>query len=714
MLATAATAGMRSETDGGTTTPSVDTGSALVVLKGDPLATSEKTKPANGKKIDFNSTAVKNYRAQLSAQRNDFKQWLRANTSGAQVTGEFDIALNAVGVKLNGTTLGTIASAPMVASAQLQAIYRPLAHQDPDLQLIHAFEAWQVAGGSPAAKGDGVKVAIVDTGIDVTHPCFNDAGYPSQQKQGPAALTNNKVIVAKVFNNKAANKGWGPQDLNGHGTHVSGTVACNEHTHAVVDGVDITEYEPSGVAPRALLGNYNVFPGDDADARSEDIVDALEEAYEDGFQVANMSLGGDSQGNNDLLAMATDNLDRANMVVAVAAGNSGPGFSTIESPGKAARALTAGGSTVGHFIAAPVTSGGLNVPAVAGDFKTVTADLTAPLGVVTGTGTPSGLSTACNGATKPAAGTLTGKIALISRGTCTFSEKIRNAQDAGAVAVLVVNNTGGDATAMGLGGIPNEPTVPAYMVSLSDGNLLKANNGVATTISATKAYFQTPNSNLMYGSSSWGPTDVDFRVKPDVVAPAVNVLSSQPRWTCNTGTGTTPCWAFFQGTSMATPHLAGIAAVVRGQHPAWTAAQIRSAIVNTADHGVLTNSNGSGTLVTDVNQAGTGRANAQSSTLAKVALDPVSVSFGAVPGGSGQSLSSSIALSNLLGSGPYTATVTNQTGGGVAFAATVSGNTITVTMTAAQGSAAGSRQGILRISSGGTEVAHAAVYVLIK
>ncbi len=713
MLATAATAGMRSQTDGGTSTPTVDTGSALVVLKGDPLATSEKTKPAHGKKLDFGSTAVKNYRAQLSALRNDFKQWLRANAPSAQVTGEFDIALNGVGVKLNGAALGTIASAPMVSSAQLQAVYRPLGHDDPDLRLVHALEAWTAGGGTPAAKGDGIKVAIVDSGIDVTHPCFDDAGYPNQQEQGPAALTNNKVIGAKVFNNKAANKGWGPEDLNSHGTHVAGTVACNEHTDAVVDGV-VVSYDPSGVAPRALLGNYNVFPGDDGDARSEDSVDALEEAYEDGFHVANMSLGGGSQGFNDLLAMVTDNLDKANMVVAVAAGNSGPGFSTIESPGKAARALTAGAATVGHFIAAPVTSGALNVPAVAGDFPTVTgANLTRPLGVVTGTGTPSGLSTACN-TNKPAAGSLTGKIALISRGACTFSEKIRNAQDAGADAVLVVNNVGGDATAMGLGGIPNEPTVPAYMVSLSDGNLLKANNGVSTTISATKAYFQTPNSNIMAGFSSWGPTDVDFRVKPDVVAPGVNVLSSQPRWTCNTGTGTTPCWAFFQGTSMATPHLAGIAAVVRGQHPAWSAAQIRSAIVNTADQGVLTSSNGSGTVVTDVNQVGSGRANAQSATTARVALDPVSVSFGAVPSGSGQSLSSSITLSNLLGAGPYTAEVTNQTGPGVTFSASVSGSTITVTMTVAKGSPAGSRQGILRVRSGGTEVAHAAVYTFVK
>jgi len=280
-----------------------------------------------------------------------------------------------------------------------------------------------------------------------------------------------------------------------------------------------------------------------------------------------------------------------------------------------------------------------------------------------------------------------------------------------AVAVLVVNNVGGDASAMGRGGIPNEPTVPAYMVSLADGTALKANDGVATTISATKQYFQTPNSNLMAGFSSMGPTDVDFRVKPDVVAPGVNVLSSQPRWTCNTGTGTAPCWAFFSGTSMATPHLAGIAAVVRGQRPAWSAAQIRSAIVNTADEGVLKSSLGG--PVSSVNTIGTGRANAASSVAAKVALDPVSLSFGSVPSGSGQSMTKTITLSNLLGAGPYTATVSDP-GGGVTFTSNVSGSTIRITMSAAKGVAAGPRQGILRVSSGGTEVAHAAVFVFVK
>jgi minor extracellular serine protease Vpr len=700
LLSAAATAGTRTESDGGTTAPAVDTGSALVLLKGEPLATYERTKPQHGKKVDFSSSTVKSYRAQLNNLRNDFKRWLQQNAPAAKITGEFDISLNAVGVKLNGTTLGTLASAPMVQSAQYESLYRPLAHEDPDLALVHALEAWNAGGGTPGAKGAGVDVAIVDTGIDITHPCFGD-GNPAND--GP--FTNDRVVFAGVFYNKGDNQGLTPADANGHGTHVAGTVACNEHTDAVLDGIPIG-YDPSGVAPAAKLGNFNVFPGTVGNARSEDIVDALEEAYERGFDVANMSLGGNSQGNQDLLAMAVDNLDEANMVIAVAAGNSGPGFSTVESPGKAARALTAGAFTVGHFIATPVVAGGTTFPAASGDFETVDADLTAPLGVVLGTGTPSGLSTACTALTP---GSLSGQIALISRGVCLFSEKIRNAQDAGAIAVIVVNNVAGDPIAMGRGGIPNEPTVPAYMVSLANGIALKnLGSGTVTTIEAEQAYLQTGNSNFMAGFSSQGPTDVDFRVKPDAVAPGVNVLSSQPRFAC----AVPPCWAFFQGTSMATPHLAGIAAVVRSQHPAWSAAEVRSAIVNNADEGVVVTSLGAPTA--DVNLIGAGRGNAEKAVGARVALDPVSVSFGSVSSGSGQSDSRSVQLTTLSGSGPYTVEVTGQTGGGVTFGATLSGTTITVTMTAARGAAAGSHQGILRVSGPSGEVAHAAVYVFVK
>src|SRR5205807_8776970 len=126
--------------------------------------------------------------------------------------------------------------------------------------------------------------------------------------------------------------------------------------------------------------------------------------------------------------------------------------------------------------------------AAAGDFATVTANLTAPLGVVFSA--PTVLSTACSAL---AAGSLAGRIALISRGTCTFSVKIRNAQDAGAAAVLVANNVAGDPVAMGSDGTPNQPTVPAYMVSKADGQALRTHNGESTTIGATLQYFLTSN-----------------------------------------------------------------------------------------------------------------------------------------------------------------------------------------------------------------------------
>ena len=696
--------------DRGTTGPSVDREMALIQLIGEPLATSSRTRPAHGKKIDFNNATVKSERALLSARRNDFKTWLRDNAPRAKVTGEYDISLNAVAVKLNGESLAAIAGSPLVRHAEYQGVYRPLV-DDPDLAIISAVQAWNRAGGA-ANAGAGVKVAVVDTGIDQTHTCFSDAGYPASPQLGDRRFTNNKVIAAKVFHNKAGSHGYTPEALQDHGTHVAGTVACNHLTPATVGGAAIP-YAMSGVAPRALLGNYNVFPADVLNARSEDILNALDAAYTDGFDVANMSLGGGAQGIQDLLTIAVNNLDQANMVVAVAAGNSGPGHETIESPGSAARALTAGASTVPHFVGAPVTVSGTTYGAAAGDFAKVSANLTAPLGVVTGT--VNGLSTAC---TPLPAGSLTGEIALISRGVCTFSEKIRVAQDAGAVAVLVVNNVGGDPIAMGLGGIPNEPTVPAYQLGLANGIAASAHDGAAVTIGAALSYFATTNVDIMAGFSSQGPTDADFRVKPDVVAPGVNVLGSVPHQFCDAP----PCFAFFQGTSMATPHLAGSAAVVIGQHPTWSAAEVRSAIVNTADQGVLKNFTATGPE-TDVNVMGAGRENLFAATGAVAALDPVSTSFGSVPSGSGQTRTATVTITNLAGSARTFAVSVGAAGGtGVSFSvsptsvslAAGASATVTITMTAAKGASFGDHAATLRISSGGSEVAHAVVYALVK
>jgi len=686
----------------------MDTGSALVQLDGEPLATDIKTKPPHGKKIDFDSSTVKSYRAQLSALRNSFKTWLRANAPRAQVTGEFDLALNAVAVLLNGEALSTLTAAPMVRRVEYQGVYYPMI-ADPDLSIISAVNAWNRAGGAPSA-GEGVKVAVVDSGIDVAHPCFDDTGYGGNTRLGDPRFTNNKVIAAKVFNNKTPSRGFTAEAIDSHGTHVAGTIGCNHDTPATVSGVTIP-YGISGVAPRALLGNYNVFPADVANARSEDIVNALEAAYADGFDVANMSLGGGAHGIQDLLTVAVDNLDQANMVVAVAAGNSGPGHFTVESPGSAARALTAGATTVPHFVGAPVSVSANTFGAASGEFAVVSSDLTAPLGVVL---TPTGaLSTACTALT----GSLTGKIALIARGTCTFSAKIRNAQNAGASAVLVANNVQGDPVAMASDGTSAQPTVPAYMVALNAGSALKGSNGQSSSISATLRYFLTTSVDFQAGFSSQGPTDVDFRIKPDVMAPGVNVLSSIPVSFC----GGNPCFAFFQGTSMATPHLAGSAAVVRQQHPDWSAAQIRSAVVNTADQGVVKTFD-AGATASDPNVIGSGRENLLAAVESQVAIDPVSVSFGAVPSGSGQSKTFALTLTNLGAANlDLELSVSSASGTGVSYSVTptasvaAGGSTVVVlAMSAEKGAGFGDHNAVLSIRSGGAAIGHAGVYTLIK
>jgi len=221
----------------------------------------------------------------------------------------------------------------------------------------------------------------------------------------------------------------------------------------------------------------------------------------------------------------------------------------------------------------------------------------------------------------------------------------------------------------------------------------------------------------MASFSSQGPTEVDFRVKPDVVAPGVNVLSSIPISFC----GGQPCFAFFQGTSMATPHLAGSAAVVRWLYPNWSAAQVRSAIVNTADKAVLKQAS-STNPERNVNIVGSGRENLLAAVNASVTLDPVSVSYGAVPSGSGQSDTLKVRVKN-VSAGALNLAISVAPGDASVFysvspaaLALPAGQTgvVSITMTAAKDAAEGNHQSTLSISAAGSEIAHAAVYTLIK
>jgi subtilisin family serine protease len=538
----------------------------------------------------------------------------------------------------------------MVQKAQYNVLYHP--NLSESYKIINASDAWTAAGGR-ATAGAGIKIGDIDTGIDETHPFFDPTGFALPGDGGPwpkcdaldsdshtqdedCRYVSNKVIVAKVFYNKAKQQGLDAQAIQDHGTHTAGIAAGVTGKTAVVNGVSIDDM--SGIAPGAWLGNYNVFPGGVLDARSEDILNAVDAAIEDGMDVLNLSLGGSFHGNNDLLANGLDNAVDAGLVVAVAAGNSGPGQGTLESPGRARKVITVAASTNQHFVGQPLTypaSGGTTIGAAVGDFDPLPAasfDL---------------FDTQSDGCTSVDPGA-SSKLALIDRGTCTFSQKVANAKAAGAVGVVIINNVAGDPIAMAkTAGFDDD--LPAVMIGKNDGAALRLVNPPDASASATFLEFiNEANKDILAGFSGQGPTAVDFAVKPDVTSVGVNVLSSitcvgKPAGCPGDGSG----WAFFQGTSMSTPHIAGSAAVLLQLHNDWTPAQVKSALVNRADFPVVKDAV-TGTHDVGPTAQGGGRENLSVSADSTTWMDPVSASFGKVTVGHPTSVT--ITLSNPTGS----------------------------------------------------------------
>ena len=251
---------------------------------------------------------------------------------------------------------------------------------------------------------------------------------------------------------------------------------------------------------------------------------------------------------------------------------------------------------------------------------------------------------------------------------CDFTVKVRNAQNAGAVGVIMVNRVPGEAPfVMSHNGLEAKPTIPAVMVSLEDGAAIDDHDGEPATIHALGVYVTQPeDTNLMAGFSSWGPTHGDLLIKPDVVAPGADIVSSFPQHHCDP-LPPEGCWSFLGGTSMATPHLAGTAAVVRGAHPSWTAAQVRSAVVNTAQQGLLRHPE-TGAVTDDAQIVGAGLVDVRASVGATAALDPVSKSFGNVSSGSGGTRSSSVVITNISSvTKTFTVSVTDTSNDGVQF-----------------------------------------------
>lgn len=661
-----------------------------VVLLGSP-STAAALGSAHG-------AAAEAHRAELAQERAAFADWLRGNAPQARIVWEYDTVLNGVSVELRGASAAALAAAPGVSEVLTPTFMTPT--MDTSLPLI----GWQQATGSdPSAPGSSVGqdvlVGIIDTGIDQNHPFFavdssNRSFYVDRGKckydysdgDGPnfEEFTSCKVVVAKVFN---ADPSFTPQDFFGHGTHVAGTAAGNSGTPSNTGPM-------SGVAPAAVLGNYNVFPGDTGSASSDDIAVAVEAAVDDGMDVLNLSLGGTPTAQFDVLDLALGGAADVGVISAVAAGNSGPGAQTIESPGWTPWVLTAGASTNPHFFgqSASHTAAG-SAGAAVGDFDAFPDPAMTARFVWWDTIDGRGTGEACD--TRGVTADLTGKIALVKRGTCTFTTKVRAAESLGAIGTVVFNNVAGDPTAMGHDGTNPFPTIPAVMVSNDYGMALAGHSGTDLTVGGPQSE-QPGTADIIAGFSSRGPapTPDGLIVKPDMTAPGVNVNSSVP---CDdSGCG----FAFFQGTSMATPHLAGSAAALiwnRGWHAAFEARdeQIKSLLVNNSLDETVTD-HVTGTKLVKVNDEGSGRLELVGAFGESFYADPVAFNVGLVDRGA-LSASATVTLSGDFGAPSATASAPSLAG--VASELTVSGNEVTLTLTRARG-VRGDVEGVVTITNG--------------
>ena len=571
--------------------------SAIILLSAQPLSSYTgnlpgyaATMPVPGGKLDLTSPAAVAYSSFLASQRNFAKMYLAKFAPEVTVTYEYSTVLNGLAVNLNGADIRELNHLPGVVTADYTFSVHTDMNRSPT--LIGAPTLWAADGGQ-ANAGAGIKIGIIDTGIDFTHPFLTDnrlvvpAGFPKcdaldsavHQTNVSCKYVSNKVIVAKMFCTQAVCAVFDAQAKQDHGSHVSGIAAGVANTCAPFVGCTL-----SGIAPKAFLGAYNVFPGNVTDASSADIAMAVDAAVADGMDVLNLSLGGTPTA-HDPLVTAVDNAVDAGVVVAIAAGNAGPGPGTIESPGIAEKVITVGASTNPHFVGIPVTVPGIGTfGAALGSFNNFGTVASSPYST---TSPANGCSAITNN--------IAGQIALIARGTCTFSTKIRYAQNAGAAGVIVYNNVLGDPTAMGQDGTPGQPTIPAVMVSKPNGQAMVAASTKTVSIDGTNRmefFSDGPSADIIAGFSSRGPAFIGNtllkEVKPDVVAPGVNVYSSILMSSC----ASPPCFAFFQGTSMATPHVAGAAALLKQLHPTWSPAQVKSALVQSAARPVKSSSTG--------------------------------------------------------------------------------------------------------------------------
>lgn len=631
----------------------------IVVFRDAPLATYQGSvagiaKPArkgNGRgRIDVAGPQARAYVKHLEGKQLGYEGRIdRALGRQVKVTQRMQHALNAIVTTMSPLEAEAISRLPEV---QLVEAYREYA-LDTDIgpQLIGANTVWNgismpLGDGPDRTRGEGVVVGIIDTGINFGSPSFAAVdpvdGYVHTNPNGSgnyvgtcapggvdAGRCNDKLIGGYDFICGAGapanacgvaglreEPGFG--DTNGHGSHTASTAAGNSRP-TVFNGNQVTI---SGVAPRANLIAYDVCYTNIATGQGScpnvSSAAAVNQAIANGVDVINFSIGGGASPWSEAVSLAFLNATDAGVFVAASAGNSGPGAATLGNVQPWVTSSAASRHRLGGFTSVLSVSGPGAPPAslqrVLLSPGSGGVGLQAPLPATTPLVVSPLINAANDGCNPYAAGQFQNAIAVIRRGTCSFSIKTNNAAAAGAVVVVLANNTTGGIS-------PSVPgtTIPAFGVTQAVGNALRdfaqANSG------ATAAINVAPNAiDALADFSSRGPGGFDM-LKPDLSAPGIDVLAA---YAGTTLTGFENLTAPISGTSMASPHTAGAAALMRQLHPSWTVPEIQSALKMTANESVLLEDQ---TTPANAHAAGSGRLQVDRAARAGLVLDETKANY---------------------------------------------------------------------------------------
>lgn len=489
----------------------------------------------------------------LARERARILEELEAFGAAAELNHEYDQVFSGFSIELAENELGKLLAIDGVKSVFPNQQYEVEAIEPFDPSEI-SFEMLDTAPYIESGKawdagftGEGVTVAVIDTGVDYTHP---DLAHAFGDYLGWDFVDGNddpqETRLGDVDD---------PSDITTHGTHVAGTIAANG--------------EIKGVAPDASLLAYRVL-GPGGSGTTDNVIAAIERAVEDGADVMNLSLGASLNNPDFPTSIALDTAMGEGVVAVTSNGNSGPFNWTVGSPGTSREAISVGATQLPYniFSAAIDTASDAEFSSAEVMGFPNEEDLLALNGetfefAYAGLGSAEELSQV----------DVEGKIALIQRGAFPFVEKAENAKAAGAAGVILFNNAAGRQ--------PEIPgmALPTIMTSLDDGQQLLAdleagNNEVSFDIAFSREVGET-----VADFSSRGPVMDNWMIKPDVIAPGVNIISTMP---LNESTGTYG-YAAKQGTSMSAPHVAGAAALILEAHPDWGVDFVKASLMNTAE-----------------------------------------------------------------------------------------------------------------------------------